>query len=71
MRDIFGEQDPLEFDEEKVKQLFSILQRSLEGLLGNGVIFAGAERARKTLREHDSAGDLSGSSNWSLEPLYQ
>lgn len=43
---ILHEQDALEFEETKIKELHKVLQNCFDGFLGNGVVFAGAERAR-------------------------
>jgi hypothetical protein len=59
--DILSEQNALELDQEKVQQLGKVLQDSLMGLLGNGVVAARAERAGNALLEDELTGNLNGS----------
>jgi len=41
MDDVFCEEDSLELDEEKVDELFKILEDGLNGLFRDGVVLAG------------------------------
>lgn len=43
---ILHEQNALEFEETEIKELHKVLQNCFDGFLGNGVVFAGTERAR-------------------------
>lgn len=61
MDNILGEQNALELNQEEVQQLGKVLQDSLMGLLGNGVVAARAERASNALLEDDLTGNLNGS----------
>lgn len=61
MDDVLGKQDALEFEEDKVQELFKILIDSLDRLLRDGVVFTRAERACETLRQHESTTELGGS----------
>lgn len=63
MDDVFGEENPLEFDQEEVKELLEILQSRLEGFPGDRKVFAGAERACEALRQDQSASDLRNNGN--------
>lgn len=61
MNDILGEQNALELDQEEVQQLGKVLQDSLVGLLGNGVVAARAEGAGNALLENNLTSDLNES----------
>jgi sulfur relay (sulfurtransferase) DsrF/TusC family protein len=56
--DILSEQDALELDQEEVQELREVLKNSLVGLLRDGVVSAGAERAGDALLENDMACNL-------------
>lgn len=58
MSDVLNEQDTLEFEKSKVKDLHEVLQDRFDGLPGDSVVLAGTERARKTLTESQSTTDL-------------
>lgn len=62
--DILSEQNALKLDQEEIQQLGKVLQDSLMGLLGDGVIAARAERAGNALLEDDLTCDLNGSGNY-------
>lgn len=58
MGNILGEENALELDQEEVQELGDVLKNSLMGLLGDGVVAAGAERASNALLEDNMAGNL-------------
>jgi hypothetical protein len=58
--DILSEQNALELNQEEVSELLDILQHGLHGLLGNGVVSAGTERASDSLLQNELAGKLNG-----------
>lgn len=43
MDNVLGEQNTLELNEDKVDELLKVLQNSLDGFLGHGVVFARPE----------------------------
>lgn len=55
---VLDEQNALELDESKVEQLLEILQDRLNGLLGDGVVLAGAKRAGEAIGQGNLAADL-------------
>ena len=57
--DVLGEEDPLEFDDEEVDELFNVFERGFQGLPGDGVVAFGAEGRGKALGEGQLAGHLS------------
>ena len=59
--DIFHEQNALEFKKAKVKDLHKVLQNGFKGLLRDGVVFAGTERACHALAQDKSTTKLSRS----------
>jgi hypothetical protein len=64
VENILGEQNALEFNQEEVHKLLQVLEHSLNGLLGNGIVTAGAESTGDTLLEDDLAGNLNGGGHY-------
>jgi len=52
---IFNEQNTLEFEKTKVKELDEVFQHGFDGFLGNRVVLAGTERASNALAKKKSA----------------
>lgn len=63
MEDILSEQNALEFDQEEVHKLLKVLENSLNGLLGDSVVTAGAESTGDSPLENNMAGNFDGSSH--------
>lgn len=63
---IFDEQNALEFEKTKVKQLDEVLQDGFDGFLGNSVVLAGTERACNALAKKESATKLKSSGDCSF-----
>jgi len=55
---ILSEQDALELDQEEVHELREVLKHGLVGLLGDGVVATGTERAGDTLLENGMSDNL-------------
>jgi hypothetical protein len=49
MQNILGEEDSLEFNQEKIDELADILQNSLKCFLGYSVVSTGSEGTGKTM----------------------
>ena len=60
MEDILGEQDALELDQEEIHKLLKVLEDSLDGLLRNGIVTAGAESTGDSPLEDNLASNLGG-----------
>ena len=64
MDQVLSKQDALEFDDEEIGELFQVLQYTLNGILGDGVVFAGSEGAGQAMGQKDLSGNLKGSSDY-------
>lgn len=58
MEDILSKQDALEFDQEEVHKLLKVLENSLNGLLGDSVVTAGAESTGDSPLENNMASNF-------------
>ena len=58
MEDILGKQDTLELNQEEVHQLLKVLEHGLNGLLGDGVVAAGAESTGNSTLENNMTSNL-------------
>ena len=64
MEDILSEQDALELDQEKVHKLLDVLEDTLNNLLGDSVVTAGAESTGDSSLEDEMASNLDGSGHY-------
>lgn len=60
---VLGEQDALEFDDEEVDELLSIIESRLKSLLRNLVVLTRAESGSDALSHDEFASDFSKSSH--------
>jgi hypothetical protein len=60
VEDVLSEQDTLELDQEEVHKLLKVLEDSLDGLLGDSVVTAGAESTGDSPLEDNLASNLDG-----------
>jgi hypothetical protein len=58
---ILSEDNPLRLDDEKVDELFHIIEEALEGGLGDGEVLLRSELARETTAEYQLACNFGGS----------
>jgi hypothetical protein len=65
-RDILRKKDTLKFDEKEIQQLLHILEHSFKRLFRDGIVFTGAERACKTLREYEPSGNFGGGGYYTI-----
>lgn len=65
--DVFGKDDSLGLDDEKVDELLDILKAALEVFAGQGVVLAGTHLGSQATVEDELAGDFRGSNNWTRQ----
>lgn len=58
--DVLGEKDALSFDYEEVDKLLNVVQASLEGRLGDSVVFPGTHPGGETVVKQQLSGNLKG-----------
>lgn len=60
MKNVLGEQDTLELDQKEVHKLLKVLEHSFNGLLGDGVVTAGAESTGDSALKNNMSSNLNG-----------
>jgi hypothetical protein len=61
--DIFGEQDTLELNDDKVDELLNIIKEAFKRLLSNREVLSGANRRGEPVTKENLSGNLSQSSD--------
>ena len=61
---VLGEQNALELDQDEINELLKILQHGFDRLLGNGVVFARAERSDDALLQGELTTQLGESGDY-------